>query len=61
MWLVYCTISIPLQDFEAIGIKKRGFQLKLIREARKLQGTTFEVKVPVSNLYASNKNCNNII
>ena len=41
---------MSLQDFEAIGVSKRGFQLKLVKEAKKLPGTNFEVKVAVSNL-----------
>ena len=39
---------MSLQDFEAIGVSKRGFQLKLVKETKELPGTTFEVKAEVS-------------
>ena len=38
-----------LQDFKAIGIDKKGFQLKLEKEAKMLQSTKFKIDVPVSS------------
>ena len=43
-----------LQDFKAIGIDKKGFQLKLEKEAKKLQSTKFKIDVPVSIMLNKN-------
>ena len=50
-----------IQDFDAIGIKKRGFQLKLAKEAKKLHSTKFEVKVPVSCLNVTSSDIRNTV
>ena len=39
-----------MQDFKSIGIKRRGFQLKLEKEAKKLCSIKIKVKVPVSEI-----------
>ena len=47
--LEYISIIIGLQDFKAIGIKKKGFQLKLEKEVKKLPAPQFQMKdIPVS-------------
>ena len=37
------------QDFEAIGIDKRGFKLRLEKAAKKLPSLPIETAIPVSN------------
>ena len=42
---------ILLQDFKAIGIKKRGFRLRLEKAAKKLPSLPIETDVPVRVFY----------
>jgi len=39
-----------IQDFEAIGIDKRGFQLKLEKEVKKLDTPEIQTSVPVCDM-----------
>ena len=43
-------MHVPSQDFEAIGIDKKGFQLLLEKEVKKLHSTKFKIDVPVSKV-----------
>ena len=50
----------PLQDFEAIGINKRGFRLRLQMAAKKLPSLPIHTDVPVG-ITLPIGNYNNII
>ena len=43
MLALHFSTNISSQDFEAIGINKRGFQLKLAKEAKKLCKKEIEI------------------
>ena len=46
--MVFNQINVLLQDFEAIGIDKRGFRLRLQKAAKKLPSLPIYTDVPVS-------------